>query len=336
MKNYVFLILYFCFALADGQTRDSTFIRLYKHNLIINPWFGVPQYDLQATGISDTALHYKDYVSNTRILVGVDLTYKDLSISVGFRTKLYANDANQFGKSKAGSLSMRYTHKRWAFEGRYANYSGFADASYLNSSSEALPFRKDLQAHMSRVATQYTFRAHKFSYGAAFNYSYRQLKSAWSPMVMAHAYGLRFKASNSVLDTHFVQNFREVRPFDKSRNIGIGIGPGLGGTVIMLKRFFLTGILFVGADLQSNSLSKSKVSIYRSMTVNPFVDFRCAMGYNINRFFTAVTLKNENFVFDMHNFDVSHSYTMLTFEVGYRFDAPRWLSRSYAQIAGNK
>lgn len=314
---------------ASAQLLDSNYVRMYRDYVIINPWIGVPNYNLQVgTGI-DTSTKYQDYMSNTKIMAGVDLTYRDLSLSVGIRTPLYANNSNQFGKSKTGSLSMRYTYKRWAFEGKYGSYSGFADATHITPGKEVLPFRKDLNAQIISIGSIYTFRAHKFSYGAAFNYAYRQLKSSWSPLLIAHMYGADFRAHNSVLDTNFTFPIRKMNTFNNSRTYGLGVGPGISGTVVALKRFFLTGMLCMGADVQFNKLTKNRNRIYESTTMNPFVDFRFAMGYNTNRIFTAITFKSENLVFDMYKFDINHSYSIFTLELGYRFNAPNWIRNTY-------
>lgn len=329
MKSYFLAIFIFLLNAVAAQLLDSSYVRMYKDYVIINPWLGVPSYNLQVGSGIDTITKFQDYISNTKIMAGIDISYRDLSLSIGVRTPLYANDRNQYGKSKAGSLSMRYTYKRWAFEGKYGSYSGFADATHITPTREVLPFRKDLHAQIITLGSIYTFRAHKFSYGAAFNYAYRQLKSSWSHLLIAHMYGADFNAHSSVLDTNFTYPIRKMNAFNNSRTYGLGLGPGVSGTVVVLKRFFLTGMLCTGLDVQLNRLTNNRSRVHGSTTMNPFVDFRFAMGYNTNRIFTAITFKSENLVFDMYKFDINHSYSIFTVELGYRFNAPDWLRNTY-------
>lgn len=329
MKRYILFTYLIALFSIRAQQLDTNYVKQYRHNIIINPWIGIPQYNLTVNANTDTSNRFQDYVSNTRVMAGVDLSYRNLSLSIGVRTPIYTNDEHQYGKSKTGSLSMRYTYKKWAFEGKYGSYSGFADATKIDSINQVLPFRKDLNADIITLGAIYTFKAHKFSYGAAFNYSYRQIKSAWSPLFVTHIYGAKFNAHSSVLDTSFTQSFRKTNLFNRSRTIALGIAPGISGTAVFLKKCFITGILAIGADVQVNKLKKNRNRVYESTTVNPFVDFRFAMGYNSNRFFSALTVKSENLVFDMYKFAIDHSYSLFTIEVGYRFNTPKWVSKTY-------
>lgn len=328
-KRYVLLIYFTTLLAAQAQQLDSNYVKQYRHNIIINPWIGIPAYNLTVNANADTSNKYQDYVSNTRVMAGVDLSYRNISLSIGMRTPFYTNDEHQYGKSKTGSVSMRYSYRKWAFEGKYGSYAGFADATKIDSINQVLPFRKDLNADIITLGAIYTFKAYKFSYGAAFNYSYRQIKSAWSPLLIAHVYGARFNAHGSVLDTSFTHPFRKTNAFNRSRTIAFGLAPGISGTAVFLKKCFITGILAIGADVQANKLKKNRSRVYESTTVNPFVDFRFAMGYNSNRFFSALTVKSESLVFDMYKFAIDHSYSLFTIEVGYRFNTPKWISKTY-------
>lgn len=334
MRIYIITIYLLVSINLLSQQIDTTYISEYRHKIILNPWIGLPNYQLNINAKADTLNAFRDYVSNTRVLMGLDFSYRNISLSLGFKTPIYTNDKDLYGKSKTGSISIRYAYRKCTFEGKIGNYHGFAEVSKIDTAEKKFPFRQDLNTQIGTLGFIYTFKANKFSYGAAFNYSFRQIKSAWSPLLFAHAYTARLNADNYVLDTNFTKPFRSQRPFNRSNTTAIGIAPGITGTVVFLRNFFVTGFLCAGVDLQSNRLSKNRGHVYNSITANPFVDFRFAMGYNAKRFFTAITFKNENLELDVYKFTVNHSYAMFTIEAGYRLNTTNWIRKTYNRFPG--
>lgn len=332
--RYVFYICILFYNLLFSQFIDSLYIRKYTHKIIVNPWLGVPSQEIQISTKKDSLKNSINYQANNRILVGVDFSYRNLSISLGIPTRIYANNSHLFGKSKLGAFSMRFTYRKWAFEGRYSKNIGFAAFNSDNKPTDSsFFFRKDLRIRTAKISAIYTFNAHKFSYGASFNYAYRQLKSAWSPIITTQLYSTRFSGEFPLIDSTFLTPHHPPLPYNNCNIYALGVAPGISGTYIFHKRFFLTGIFSLGVDGQINNIRSRTQQKENKLSSTYFYDFRFAVGYNTNRIFSAITFKGHNILMNLNQYKLENNISVFTIELGYRLDTPKWVKKTYDKMS---
>lgn len=323
---------------AEAQV-DSLFIQEFPHKLVISPYFSsnINTLTLTPRPIPDDTLQQELlYQPNLRGGFGIGLSYRVIDFSLGFRQKLSEHSERVYGKTKATSLSFRLWATRHLLgEFTFQRVQGFSNRStpaYDTVNFERnYPFelREDIRVTYVKVRGVYQLNPHKFSYRSSFSFSERQKKSAAGLLLNASLYSHRTRADSSFIPSAVRSDYGDYGDIKTMQIIGMGFGPGIGGTWTK-GRWYLTGVLFLGIDIQYFLYDIPGVGTEkREFKISNMLDSRFSFGYNAPRFFIGLTNCNDYTILRPTAFHVRSLFGRGLFTFGWRLESPEILDKTY-------
>ncbi len=313
------LSLFHSLALAQSpQSIRSQYIKDFPDDFFV--WPLVKQrstsFDIALQGDRSKKLTYRP---NNAYGLGFGIYAFGIGAEITFAIQPKQSSQDIYGHSAARDLQLNLISKRWGMDVFTQHYAGF----YLNDPSKSVPAgtpypqRPDISTWNTGLNGIYVFNKNKYSLKAAYNFSEKQLKSGGSFLLTGTLNTFSLRADSSVYGPSYESVFGVNADFQKLDYTTLSIAPGYGHTLV-LKNFFLNGSLSVGpanhwVSYQSHGTDRS------SITLNSFIDFRVALGYNGDKFFSGITFISQarNMKFEQVEFTSSNSTFKLLF--GYRF-----------------
>ncbi len=338
-------ILLFSFVLAlsfsnsSAQPKvDTTFIQRFSNRLVIAPYISSSTNTLVFKSWNtpiDSSQNVR-YQPNLRGGFGLSFSYHIIDFSIGFRQKMSEESEKLYGKSSSFALDFRiWANKKILTEFNFQRVTGYANISTpfydtLNFPKN-YPFehRGDISVNMLKLRSVYLFNPDKFSYRSSFGFSERQLKSAVGFLLSAQAYTEVAYADSAFIPQLLSQQYGNASGIHQVAIAALGLAPGIGGTWTK-GRWFLTSILFVGADLQHFSYDEPGTKNFKSerkITAN--ADFRFSFGYNADKLFFGFQLTSDHNLLRPSPFKINSNFTRSYLTLGYRFNSPKILDKSY-------
>jgi len=346
IKRLGFTLGVVCFALSlhaqkfpSVITADSSYIQTNPGKLTLGIYFSSKAMAFDVTPHeshfpADSMMRSVLYSPNLRGGYGFAFSYRLIDFSAGFRQKLDSTTEALYGPSEYGHFKFGiWATRKFRAEFNYDYIKGFANTAAPTYQDDEFhgpyPHRDDLRLRYIKVKGIYQFNPEKFSYRAAFANSERQLKSAGGFLLSAAAYGHRIRSDSSFIPYQIQSDYKDFRSIKELSVGGFGIAPGIGGTWTGGK-FYLSGVLFLGADLQrfNYTLEDSRRVVVENK-ISPLMDLRVAYGFNNERFFIGVQHWLDFNLLNPSAFNLSSLFFRNLLTVGYRFDAPRILDKSY-------
>ena len=163
---------------------------------------------IEAEGIDNSHHFNSEMTADYKTTVSLGVSYLGLSVNMSL------NPAKLMGKYHDYEFNINSYGKRYGFDFIYQdarNFSGWLDWEGM----ERMKLSEDImKVKILNLNAFYTFNNHRFSYPAAFSYSYIQRRSAGSFLLAASGQGQRGTINGT-----------EVTKFQMT-NIGIGAGYG--------------------------------------------------------------------------------------------------------------
>ncbi len=233
------------------------------------------------------------YKPNEHNNIGLGVTYKYISLNLGFHVPFADKDNDIYGKTRQVDLQTHiYSHKYIIdFFGQF--YRGF----YLNNPEVRTGYtagdpikRPDMRSRDVSLSVQYIFNNKRFSYNAPTYQNEIQQKSAGSFIAGAGVYYENILADAPILPLDLAdRTFFRQDTFNKAAHIGIAASFGYGYTLVIYKYFFATAILSGGAGVGYSSLTQADGGTHGSWAPRVDANLRCAAGYNYGRYFAGIT-----------------------------------------------
>lgn len=331
-----FFILTFFLSLKAFPQRDSFFVKSFYEKLIIKPVIGGPNFNLNLTPKGAPDSTRSSYQPNTYGILGIDLAYRAISISLSKKAG-QVKDPHVYGKSKYTSLYARLLVKKWVIEGYYKDFKGYADL-YTPRYNKMLPpdkpfiIRNDIRTEYYKIKGIYQFNLNKFSYPAAFFHTERQTKSAIAFMMMYTLDHIKMTADSSFFPYRLHPFYKDLQSMNFLSVSGIGVAPGMGFNIVW-RKFFFSGLLFLGTELQYQKYYLPALHKWDSRIRMALAEeSKFSIGLNGNRAFAAISVKTDVNNMNLLTFRGQTKYTIGTLEFGYRFDAPKGLDKVYHKV----
>lgn len=306
LRNIMAVVSFICLSLlslpqmsfSQKKTLDSSYVQPY-----INKWtvraFTAKKYAPFELPAPNENLNDLVYKPNTKLNLGIGITYKNLTANIGFGVGFLNKDYNKDGKgdTKGLGLDIHIFPKNFAVDLIGIFHKGY---NLYPRGTAAAPntfyFRPDIKINLIGVAGYRVANADRFSYRASFAQNQWQKKSAGSLLYGGEANYISFKG-DSALVPQAVQGSYPEAGITKVNVVSVGPGIGYAYTLVFAKRFFLTGSL-VG-NLQFNFSSEEKGSTTAKKTsIEPAAVYKGAIGYNGEKWSIAATTAGNGFVFE--------------------------------------
>jgi len=335
LASFFTLLLSIC----TGQIHvDTNFIQRFPNKLVLSPYVSSSSNSLTIKPWNDhiDSSHSVLYEPNLRGGYGMSFSYRILDFSIGFRQKLSAESEQTYGKSTAIGLGFRlWATRKLLTEFTLQNVRGYANISTPSydtvnyTRQNPYEHRRDLSVSLIKMRLVYQSKPDHFSYRSSFGFSERQLKSAAGFLFSAQAYAESVNADSAFVPRMISQHFGEASHITEVSIAALGAAPGVGGTWTK-GRWFLTGVLFVGIDLQHLAYNEPGANSFfteRKFAAN--ADFRFSFGYNTPRVFFGFQSSTDYNLLRPTPFKINSNFNRNSFTFGYRFNSPKILDKTY-------
>ena len=315
---------------------DTTCYTKYTDRLVIGLFQASQNYTNEITqkDFSDPGgKSHINYNAEAKSVNGFVLNYDKLNLSLAYKT-LPQLDSYKKGKTNSGGIGLNFGGDKWRLESSYRYYNGFYDRStglYDSTYKDDKPYYQNASMNVNsfKLKFMYFVKHKKFSYQSAYACNERQLKSALSPVLVGNFY-----IKNLTADSSFIPHF--IRPFygynadiNGLRTVAYSIGGGFSGTLVIYKRFFLSGMFVLGLESQHNNYHHYHTNTTNASTyINWTGDFRVAFGFNNRNFFAIINYINDFSTFNSAMFNMTTQVNSTSLTIGYRFKVtdPRFMS----------
>lgn len=280
--------------------------RLYSGNKYLGMTM-VPQGEGKSQSLS--------FSPNTNITLGVGATYKWLTLNLAYGFDFVNRSRNRRGDTRYIDLQAHLYGRRNILDIYGQFYKGYyANFPILEGGGFAL--RPQMRINQVGLLYEHLANWQHFSMRASMLQSEQQLKSAGSLLYGGSAYYTTAKSDSGLLFEHpSLVGYPNVNRFS---NFSIGPSLGYGYTLVIKKRYFLTGTATANPTLNfaasyMNNGSKNTISVRPSFMI------RTAAGYSSFKWSIAAFWINDGVLTSSSDYRYNFNTGMLRIAFSYRF-----------------
>jgi hypothetical protein len=295
---YRILILAVCFLLITTQTllaqnhgSGDDYYTSFEEQITTRLYLAKKYTSLILDGEPDIqSLRYRP---NSLTTMGVNASYKSLSLSLGTGFGFLNPNKDEKGKTRSFDFQTHLYTQDWVtdiyaqfYKGYYLSTggpAGTADKNYYK--------RPDIKVNLIGASVYRLLNGERFSYRAGFLQNEWQKKSAGSVLLGAEIYYGSMKGDSALVPSH-LNSFYPQQGIHRVRLIELGPGAGYAYTAVWNEDLFLTGSATINADISMVKESSASGSLNRT-SVSPNATLRAVAGYNSEEWaFTISWLHN--------------------------------------------
>ncbi|MBL7871756.1 MAG: DUF4421 domain-containing protein [Cyclobacteriaceae bacterium] len=276
-KQIVYLsLICVLFNIQSYSQTDKKYVHRYDTLLIIRVFLSQKYTSLIFRNLQDQSSYR--FRPNPKLNLGMGGTFGPLTLNLGYGFGfINPDDTDVKGNTKGFDLQANLYFRKFIIDLIAQSYKGLysTDKVYRDATGKNY-LRPDMEARQFGVNGQYVLNHKRFSYRASLFNSDWQKKSAGSLLVGAEIFGGLQKADSSLIPnrTPLFENHSQSLNFFQ-------LGPNLGYayTLVIHKRFYLTGSLASSLVYQFNTL-KEEAETSKSSGFSSNTFFRAFAGYN--------------------------------------------------------
>lgn len=318
---------------------DTNYVKDYSH-LITGRLFSSTKFNTLAVLSNDDSEDLR-YRPNNQINLGVGVSYRKLTLNLGFKAPLINNDDSRYGRTRyidaqanllsperATNLFLQY------FQGYHlaANTNGLFEWADQETDQ---PYRSDLRQFNAGISTLRMLNSERFSYRAAFNQDAWQRISQGSWMIGAYAVYYHLRADSSLVPTVISGQFGSQAAVRKGDFGDIGPMGGYAYTLVVGDHWFFTGSGAAGVGLSVQHVLTDPGGDADDREITTFgpgwhLQLRAGAGYNSKRQQMSITYNQERIHYLLRQQNVfAWSVGNLRFNLVYRFsEKVPWLDKA--------
>jgi hypothetical protein len=324
---------------------DSNYVVSYPDKLVIGLFQSWRYYDLlfvQTLTPDTSGQSAFNYIARGNNSTGISFAYDKISFALSSSVEATETDIARKGVSDTKNLSFSINSKKYRLEAAYRKYTGFydnytsrRDTNFITDTS-AFYQLPGMYSKAFRLKGFYFFNKKKrFSYGAAFNNTARQLKTAGSFLLISNLYKFTVNSDTTFIPTGASSYYPQWENWNHFKTLGLSVNLGYSFNLIMFKRLFanITGTL--GLELQQRTYSTNdRISSKSDMNFGWSAgDLRGSLGYNGEKFYVMLSYIGDFSVYKLNKFQIDTRLHSGVFTFGYRFNkkegkAIRWLKNN--------
>jgi hypothetical protein len=305
------------FAQNPSDSIRSKYIQRFPNYFFLWPVLKQRSTSFEVKNQANQKLTYKP---NGDYGLGFGMYIFEVGFEVTFSVAPKPSSQAIYGHSKASDLQLNVLGKSFGLDLFTQHYSGF----YFDDSNRPVPpgmpypERPDISVWNTGMNGIYIFNKNKYSLRAAYNFSERQLQSGGSFLLSGTINTFSLRADSAVYGNNYFPSFGTTGDFVKLDYTTLSVAPGYAHTWVFKNLFFINASLSIGPanhwiNYQTSAGSKSDVKL------NSFADFRVAIGYNSDRFFTGISYIAQARNIKFEQLEFTSTNTTFKMVIGYRF-----------------
>ena len=315
---------------------DSTYIKSYPHYLTLGSRLIVPTIymDLHSNNSKENSSSAtSNFRTNVGNIVAFSASYR--FITAGFALVLSSNrkDNEDYTPSSYRTATVKYNGSSYSLQFKFIRIRGFTDVNENNSdTSIRYTKREDMLLREYQFEGVYNFSWKKYSYYAPIDYTFRQLKTHLGFLLKAGAYYNQVSADSNFLTIKqrtFFNDFTDIRII---RTTSFKLAPGVGLNLVFLKRFYFSVAVFTPYNFYVyNYFTKDENLIHKGTSIAFVLDGNVCLGYQSERFYAGFRYQADSKSVTFNTVSLNSLFSYVGFDVGYRFEAPKFMRKFYKQ-----
>jgi hypothetical protein len=228
------------------------------------------------------------YRPNTLTTLGINGSYKSLSVGLGYGFGFLNPNHDQRGRTKSFDFQTHIYTRDWVTDIYAQFYKGYylSLGKIAGTADKLYYLRPDLKVRLIGGSVYRLLNGERFSYRAGFLQNEWQKKSAGSFLLGAEIYYGTTKGDSALVPSH-LNNFYPQQGIDRVRLIEMGPGAGYAYTYVWEENLFITGSATINADISLVKEETAEGSANRT-SISPNATLRAVAGYNSEEW--AVTI----------------------------------------------
>jgi hypothetical protein len=220
------------------------------------------------------------YRPNSLFSLGVNASYKSLSVSVGAGFGFLNPNKKEKGKTRSFDFQTHLYSRDWVtdvylqfYKGYYLSLggaTGTVDKNYYR--------RPDVKVNLIGTSVYRLLNGERFSYRAGFLQNEWQKESAGSPLVGVEIYYGTTKGDSALVPSHLNAYYPQ-QGIRRVRLLEMGPGAGYAYTFVWEEHLFITGSATINADISMVKELSASGSANRT-SISPNATLRAVAGYN--------------------------------------------------------
>ena len=229
------------------------------------------------------------YRPNSLTSMGINASYKALSIGLGYAFPFLNPNKDERGKTKSLDFQTHLYTRDWVTDIYLQFYKGyyFSTGGPEGTADKYYYTRPDVKVSLLGTSVYRLLNGDKFSYRAGFLQNEWQKKSAGSVLLGAEIYYGTAKGDSALVPVR-LSDYYPQQGIERIRLLELGPGAGYAYTAVWRENFFATGSLTFNADLSMVKESTDTSSFNRT-SISPNATFRAVAGYNSNEWAATIS-----------------------------------------------
>ncbi len=314
---------------------DSTFIKEYRDYLsvgahILSPAIGIDiKKPVSENNGYDPSSKFRTSISD---ILGFSVNYRYVGFSFAFLLKSGMNSRVDYAPSRYKTATIKYNNGATSLQFKYIRIRGFTDINQRDGAdpNPMLTQREDIVSKDFQFEGLRNFRWRKYSYVAPITFAQRQVKSSAGFLLKGGVYYHQLSGDSSLLSPRQQEFYNDMTGVTSLRSLTVRVAPGVGGTLVILRRVYLSAVAFTSYDLYFYKYLTGPEEKVKGRHAFIFLfDNKISLGYHAERFYAGLRFETELRQGPLYNLDLQTAYSYTGIELGYRFDAPKVVKKIY-------
>jgi hypothetical protein len=277
-----------------------------------------------------------DYTTNTPVNYSFGFSYDKISLSIGLGRKYNMDSTLSKPQSEYKSFFFSFGGNKFIIEPYLVRFKGFYDESTPKHDSMFKYHKRyftdpSMEAISFKINGVYFFNHQRFAYRSLSGFTYRQLKTRGTWLLVANMYLTRLKSDSIIYPPTVIMAYDSIKRLNGFVSSGFGVGGGYGLILApgKKKRFFVgaTFAILLGGQMRQ-LFFKDSITV-NDNSLNYGIDFRLAVGWTTNRFFLTAYSSGDLVSHTFQKVTYNYYIVPVNFNMGFRFNVkpPKFYQR---------
>ncbi|WP_160143961.1 DUF4421 family protein [Chryseolinea soli] len=311
---------------------DTAYIKTYPNALSVGVHVLSPGVRLNLSPRASEASASSNFRTSMGDILGFSASYRYVAAGFAFLLKsgLQKNDA--YTPSAYRTATLKFLGSAYSFQFKYIRIKGFTDIGAINRGTDgSYRLRPDVLSKEFQFEGIYNFNWKQYSYAAPITFSQRQVRSRIGLLLKAGAFYHQLSGDSALItrtqQPYYDPAFANIATL---RSVRVEAGPGVGGNLVLRRRFFVSFVFFPSVNLYLYKFLENpqqKVSARQAFVFRP--EGRASIGYQSRRMYGGVRFEYDWNRAALQFITLSTVNRYIGFDLGYRFTAPRAMRKFY-------
>jgi hypothetical protein len=315
---------------------DTLYIRTYPNYLsvgthVLSPAIAVNlQPRKSASHGVDASSKFRTNVSD---IMGFNASYRFVSFGFAFLLRSGMNMHTDYAPSRYRTATIKFSGAASTFQFKYIRMQGFTDINQPDHRDPAPSYRQrpDMLSKEYQFEILRNFHWKKYSYIAPLTFAQRQIKSHAGFLLKAGVYYDQLSGDSTLINKRQMASYDGLDNIKVLRSLSVRLAPGVGTNLVLRRRVYLSLVGFTSYDLYLYKYlaDTDESGVEGKQTFAWVLDGKASLGYHTRRLYAGVRFQAEHRIGTQYNLNFSKTYMYTGIELGYRFDAPKFVKKFY-------